>query len=213
MDFNSIVRTFTNPATIAQLAMGPAGWAQIAGRVLLSAIGQQAIQIAGDRLGLPQSVINGAKTAFSAASGAGPGSPQTVNDAMSTLRDMGLSPRSAGDVQRAADKTVKSFADFLTEESVKAGRADDEGRLGGSGKPKSKLVALAAALGKLMDTKMDDMIALGKEIDGMKKAGKEVMEKSAEMQALGQELGMLSAATSNVIKSIGEASSQLARKS
>jgi hypothetical protein len=84
---------------------------------------------------------------------------------------------------------------------------------------------IAQALGEMMDNKMNAMASKGEELgslgknDSMKKDGSfnaegqsQYGKVSGEMQALGQELSILSQALSNTLKSIGEGSSTLARK-
>jgi hypothetical protein len=80
----------------------------------------------------------------------------------------------------------------------------------------SLLMKIAILLGMIADQKMSDMATkaeqIGKmgEIKGTNQA--KFTQMNSELQALGQELGTISQATANVIKSIGEAGATLARK-
>ena len=203
-----ILKSVINPATLIQLAMGPAGWASLATKMLVSAVAQQVIQQLGQQLGLPQSIINMAQTAFSAASGT-QGMPSTISDAVSQLAEQfNLSPSQQGEVQREAQTSTRRLVDQLMEsEEFKSARS-------GAKSGDSILMRIAIALGKLADDKMGKMDKLATQI-GATKDGKEqnkITEQGARLQALGQEMSILSNAMTNVIKSIGEANSTIARK-
>ena len=212
-----IMKSVVNPMSLAQIAMGPAGWASLAFKMMGSAIAQQAIQQIGQKLGLPQSVINTAQDAFTAASGF-QGGPSTVKEAASTLAELGgLSTTQAAQLERSGDNTLRNFVKNALEGKY---NGDETSSASNGGKGESFLVAFAKAMGKSMDTKMNKMMDISKKIDQeTKKAndsdGKKQAvtgEMSAELQALGQEVSMLSQAISNSLKSMGEAGSTLARK-
>lgn len=212
-----ILKSVMNPASLAQLAMGPAGWASLAFQVLGNAIAQQAIQQIGQKLGLPQGAIDLAQTAFSGATGA-QGMPNNIKDAVGFLSDkFNLSPIQEGRLERQSNKLLEEF----TKNALEGKNNGEESSSNVKGKGgDSFLVAFAKALGKAMDTKMNKMMDISKNIDketqkandsdGKKQAV--TGEMSAELQALGQEVSMLSQAVANSIKSIGEANSTLARK-
>jgi hypothetical protein len=200
---SGIMKSIINPATLMQLAMGPAGWASLAMKTIGTAIMQQVIQQVGRQLGLPPAVINMAQQAFSAASGQ-PFNPLGVAGAVQQFGQMmGASPREIGDAQRGANDVVKQLVDSVLKQ------ARDGGSEESSSAGESRLVKLAKAMGKLLDSKMDKIIETGKKMDGAEKQG----SLSAEMQALSQEMSMISNALNNMIKSIGEANTTLARKS
>lgn len=220
---NSIMGAITNPATLMQLAAGPAGWASLAMRTIGSAIMNQVIQQLGQKLGLPPAVINMAQQAFSAASGTGDLGQQTVAQAVSNFaKEANLSPIQEGKLQQAANKTVDNV-NKIVEQMMKKLQSSDEGEDAGGG---SVLMRIARALGKLMDQKMDSLAAKADQLgrvggekgmtnkeggfnaQGQSKFG----QLSAEVQALSQEIGYLSQAISSTIKSIGEAASAIARK-
>jgi hypothetical protein len=198
-----ILKSVINPATLMQLAMGPAGWASLALKTIGTAIMQQVIQQVGQQLGLPPAVISMAQQAFSAASGQ-PFNPQSVAGAVEQFGQMmGANPAEIGDAQRGANDVVKQLVDSVLKQARDGGGED------GPSTGESRLVKLAKAMGKLLDKKMDKIIEVGEKMDGAKKQG----SLSAEMQALSQEMSMISNALNNMIKSIGEANTTLARKS
>jgi hypothetical protein len=200
---SGILKSVINPATLMQLAMGPAGWASLALKTIGTAIMQQVIQQVGQQLGLPPAVINMAQQAFSAASGQ-PFNPQSVAGAVEQFGQMmGANPTEIGDAQRGANDVVKQLVDSVLKQARDGGGED------GPSTGESRLVKLAKAMGKLLDKKMDKIIEVGEKMDGAKKQG----SLSAEMQALSQEMSMISNALNNMIKSIGEANTTLARKS
>ncbi len=231
MNIGGLFRSLINPATLMQLAMGPAGWASIAMRAVIQQVATQLIQQIGQQLGLPPAIINMAQQAFSAAAGNGniPGlgangfNPRaltnflvsqgmTNTDAASFVRDI------QNQAQAAQTEELKgSVQDFINQlnrdaENKKTNRSVEQ-IMNGKG---SLLMKLATALGMLADKKMNEMadktMELGKfgEVTG-KNQGK-YGELTGQIQALGQEMSMLSNAMSNVIKTLGEANSTVVRK-
>jgi hypothetical protein len=226
--FSSIGRALLNPATLMQLAMGPAGWAAMAVRTIGMAIGQQVIQQIGQRLGLPQSMISMAQSAFSMAAGQ-PGAPvRSISEAVSQMAgQFNMSPAQAGAVERDANASLNQILGNIGRRGVEA----EEGGTptGGTTGKKSFLVALAEAMGALMDQKAAQMEKLAGEIttatsggqagfingvDGSKNSAEatKLSSKTALLQAYGQELGILSNAFSQVAKSFGDAQTTNARK-
>ena len=108
-------------------------------------------------------------------------------------------------LQRTAEDVAQSWTNSILE-SVR------DGGEGKSTKGDSFLVALAKALGKVMDGKMGQMKAKTDELGGLDSKDSKYGQLTAEIQALGQEMNMVSQALNNSIKSIGEAGSTLARK-
>ena len=212
-----IAKSLVNPMTLAQVAMGPAGWASIAMKTIGAAIGQQLIQQVGQKLGLPQSVIGMAQTAFSAATGTR-GMPTTIGGAVQQIaKQFNLSPSQQGNLERQSNRMLEQ----MTKDALEGKNGTNEGPANLKGKKaESFLVMFAKAMGKAMDTKMDKMMDLSKKIDQATtkandsdgKKGAVTGELTAEMQALGQEVGMISQAVANSIKSMGEAATTLARK-
>ena len=224
-----IAKSLVNPMTLAQLAMGPAGWASILAKAVISAVGQQVIQQLGQKLGLPDGVINLAQQAFSGAMGGGnalggalgganaAGRALSIADAVGQVaQGLNLNPQQEGqlarDTNEIAQQSTKRLVDQLVEsEEFKSAKNGAKG--GKSGE--SILMRIAIALGSLADKKMGEMDKLAQQI-GATKDGKnqnKITEQGAKLQALGQEMSILSNALTNVIKSIGEANSTIARKS
>ena len=231
---SGILKSVINPATLFQLAMGPAGWVSLAVKTVISAVGQQVIQQLGQKLGLPPQLISMAQTAFSQTAGFGgaggfPGlnanglnagaftnfltsQGMSFTDAASMVRDI---QQQAQDAKTEELKgSVQDFIDQINRDAdTKKTKQSVEQIMKGKG---SLLMKLATALGMLADKKMNDMAdkttELGKfgEITG-KNQGK-YGELTGQIQALGQEMSMLSNAMSNVIKTVGEAASTVARK-
>lgn len=209
-----IVKSLVNPATLMQLAMGPAGWASIAMRTMMTAVAQQVIQQVGQKLGLPSSVINMAQQAFSATSGTGGLGQLNVAQAASSLaQQFGLSPAQEGQLAREGDDAVSKLVDSMIKKARQGGKEEASEAEGGSKGGESRLVALAKALGALIDKKMGDIIDKSKALDADKaNGGKQQATISAEIQALSQEISFISNALNNSIKSIGEALTTMARK-
>ncbi|WP_337827089.1 hypothetical protein [Pseudonocardia sp. TMWB2A] len=230
-----IAKSLINPMTLAQLAMGPAGWASIAMKAVISAVGQQLIQQIGQQLGLPPAITNAASAAFGATAGLGgansiPGigangqfNPRVFEnfltrngmgamDAVQFAKEIGQQIK---DSQTSELKdSVQDFVDSINRsESEKKLKADVAAVMKGKG---SILMKLAVALGQIADQKMNDMAKKAEDIGNMGKIeGKnqsKFTQMNAELQALGQELNTVSQALANVIKSTGEASATLARK-
>lgn len=226
-----IMRSVINPMTLAQLAMGPAGWASLAMRTIGSAIAQQLIQQIGQRLGLPQTAIDLAQGAFANASGQPGLMRQNLGEAVRGFTDqLDLRPSEAGALQRelmgATDKSFDNLSkiadDFASKTSRRRGSADEE-ETGGSW-----LVALARAMGKVLDQKAAQMKAKSEEVSfyGNQEVSKDKTGLTADsqenqnklssastlLQAYGQEMSFISSAATNAIKSVGEAQTNLARK-
>ncbi len=223
---SGIMKSIINPATLMQLAMGPAGWASLATKMIVSAVAQQVIQQLGQKLGLPQSVISMAQSAFAAASGT-EGGPMNFKDAVAQVAaESGMSAFQQGQLQRATEKTYDNMSKIVENMMRKVGQGSDEDEAAsvGSGSG-SVLMRIARAMGKLMDEKMNAMAAKGDQLGKLGNDGALTKDGSfnakgqsqygkltSEMQALGQELSMISQAVSNSLKSIGEASTTMARK-
>jgi hypothetical protein len=265
-----IFKALVNPASLVQLAMGPAGWAQIAMKAVMQAVVQQVIQKVGQELGFPQPIIDGAKNLAGQQMG-GTGDLRAYGNTESAIATNILSqasPSAQGQIQRDADGfgaaltnvsnrlisandaldvatlnynnglannvsdrelrvleeakdqaqlNVQNIDKLLTDLNISSDRKKMEGQLKDVMKGKgSLLMKLAILLGTIADQKMQDMATkadqIGKfgEVKGKNQG--QYTKLTSEMQALGQEMNIVSQAASNVIKSIGEAASTLARK-
>lgn len=219
-------------STAAQAALGVmTGGASLlvttAMKSVFMAVGDQILQQVGQGLGLPQSAIDIAQGAFHAAAGDPGGAVQNLQEAIGGFTGaIGGDAFDQGALQRAANEGIRNASDqFLQNIRENAQNEDGEGgdrrsnRAGGSS-GESFLVAFAKALGKAIDSKMDRMMEVSKDIDKETQAANDsggerqavIGEMSAELQGLGQEVGFLSQALANTVKSLGEATSTLARK-
>lgn len=222
-----IFRSVLNPINLAQLAMGPAGWASLAMRTLGPQIAMNLIQQLGQRMGLPQATIDLAQAAFANTMGQPGLVRQNINQAVNGFADqLNLRPTEAGQLRRelqsATDKSMSNMQSIIEGFAKRLVEGSEGGQVEGG----SVLMRIARALGQLMDQKMGDLASKADQLgrlgtqSGMKtKEGGFTAEGqgkfgqlSAEIQALGQELSYLSQAVSATIKSIGEASSTVARK-
>lgn len=180
------------------------------------AIGDNFLQAAGQQLGLPQSTIELAQAAFHGAAGDPGGAVQSIEAAAQSLSaETGSGDYETGQVQQQSYDAVSSLLNQFNEQLQQGKDADgNNATAAAGGKGQSFLVALAVAMGKATDDKMDQMLSLAKNIDQANSSGDKsnITEMSGEMQAMSQEVSMLSTAMSTSIKAIGEASSSLARK-
>lgn len=204
-NLGSIARSLVNPISIAQLALGPAGWASLAMRTLGPQLAMNLIQQVGQRMGLPQQSIDLAQGIFASAMGQPGLAQQNLAQSVAGIMQGGFSAREIAQTQREATNIVREMTDTMLERLRNGDDREEGGVRGGE----SRLVALARALGKVMDGKMNEMIDIGNKIDKSDKTG----ELSAQMQALSQELALVASALNNTIKSVGEANTNMARKS
>lgn len=224
-----IFRSLVNPATLFQIAAGPAGWASLAMRTIGSQLALNVIQQLGQRMGLPQPMIDVAQAAFAQSAGMPGIARQEMRQAVSAVADQfNLSPRQESQMFRESMDALMRVQDGIR----RGGLGEEEGTQEGRG---SFLVAIAKALGQAMDQKAAQMEKLAGEItaatsdsragfingvDGNRQGNSgavsaettKISSKTALLQAYSQELSMLSNAATNVIKSIGEANVTNARK-
>jgi hypothetical protein len=204
-NIGSLARSLVNPISIAQLALGPAGWASLAMRTLGPQLAMNLLQQVGQRMGLPQQSIDLAQGIFASAMGQPGLAQQNLAQSVAGIMQGGFSAREIAQTQREAASIVRQMTDTMLERLRNGDDREEGGVRGGE----SRLVALARALGKVMDGKMNEMIDIGNKIDKSDKTG----ELSAQMQALSQELALVASALNNTIKSVGEANTNMARKS
>jgi hypothetical protein len=231
MPIGGIFKSLINPMSLMQLAMGPAGWASLAMKMATQQLASMVIQQIGQKMGLPASMISAAQAAFGQASGIGSNGDFSLNgfsarsmDAM--LKNAGFSATERGSIIRDMQKQVQdqvknemkdSIQDFINninrERTNKKLNSDIKAVMNGKG---SILMKLAIALGQIADQKMNDMAKKAEQIGNMGKieAGNQskFSQMNAELSALGQEFGIISQAMNNVLKSIGEGASTVARK-
>lgn len=201
-----ITGSLFNPISLLQVAAGPAGWASLATQMIGSAIGKQLIQQLGQQLGLPQGAIDMAQNAFSAATGT-VGGPASVTDAVSQLgQQFGLSLTQQGDLQRAAQQDSQDMFQKLSD-AFKSGEKLAEAHKSTKGKG-SWLQAIADALSRVLDQKVQELDQLSRDLENNKQS----VKASTDLQVAGQEFSYMMNTSSTVIKTIGEGLSGMARK-
>ena len=203
---SGIMKSLINPATLMQLAMGPAGWASLAAKTIGMAIAQQVIQQLGEKLGLPPAVIGMAQQAFSAGMGQ-PGAPvRTIQQAVGELAaNYGLSAVQQGQLERSAQADVKDMYEMLST-AAQQGKQRAERGDGKSGKG-GWLREIAALMSKALDSKIAEMKSLSGQIDKTKTTALQ-----NDLQVATQEFSFLMNATANMIKTVGEGLGTMARK-
>lgn len=231
MSFLSGLTGAFNPMTLMGAAMGGPIGAIIAQALqqVVSQVVQQIIQQAGQQLGLPQQFIDMAQGAAAGSLGDTQGATRNLQEAISGFAGAtGATGAQAGAVERETNDFAQQFindaVDRITQEAgetaANASGGKGVGASGGAaaGKGGSVLMRIALAIGEAMDNKVDKMAENAdkmKDLDpkgGSKEEMSQYNSLSAEMNALGQELKIVSEALNNTLKSIGEASSSLARK-
>jgi hypothetical protein len=234
ISFGGLLKSVMNPMSLAQLAMGPAGWASLAMKTIGSQIAMSLIEQIGQKLGLSPAVIDLAQSAFAASSGQPDLMKQNMGEAVSKFAtQMDLRPSEAGqlmrDLMEASDKSLENLT-RISNSFGKPNGGDDDSETGagiGAGKGKgggSWLVAFAKAMGAALDAKAaqikgkSDSIAsmAGSGVDRKSNEGAKHSEKlSSEtqlLQAYSQEMSMIANAATNALKTVGEAQTTIARK-
>jgi hypothetical protein len=195
---SGIMKSIINPATLVQLAMGPAGWVSLAVKTVISAVGQQIIQQLGQKLGLPQPMIDMAKTAFTGAMG-GAGANQGLGQALQGLGvGLGASATDIGNAERDLNTGIMNAANTLAERSP--GRSAPTSAKGGW------LMAIAEAMGKQLDAKGAQLTEMAGQITD------KTPSLTTKFQAASQEFGLMMNALTTVLKTIGENVTASARK-
>lgn len=176
---------------------------------LIGSIVSQGIQQAGSQLGFSQSDISNAQQAAGGSFGAG----GSVQDAVSAAtQQLGLTPFQSGQLQGQADQGSNSISQMLLDGLRGSGDSNENsGAHRGKG-GMSVLMAIAYAMGKQMDNKLDDIADKANQLGNSQSNSSQYGQLSSEIQAESQELGMLSNAVNNAIKSIGDAGSTMAKK-
>jgi hypothetical protein len=240
MPIGGIFRSVLNPINLGQLAAGPAGWASLAMRAVVTNIAQSVIQRIGQQLGVPQPFINMAQQL----AGDRMGNPFRQIGADGSLRSIaetfGMSSRTLGAIERSADSISRMLTDSILREMgdqanavERRGRSRAEGA--GEGGSRSFLMAIAEALGAAADDKMNQMYDLAQQIKDQTQSNTQFVEGlgskpsngdmlraqnnqtklgtlNSQFQAVSQELSILQNVISNSLKTIGEAQSTVARK-
>lgn len=198
MDFG--IGNVINPANLALAAAGPAGWAAIAARTLMSSIGQEVIQQLGQQLGLPQSTIDLAQSAYAGATGDYQGAALNAQEAAANFAEAyGASPTESGDFQRDVNDAIFNMAnDMAGGEEMRAARAGGRGG--------SWLIAIAQALGEKLDAMAQEMTQMANNISD------DTPSLTTLFSAKSQQFGIMMNAASTAIKTLGESLANTARK-
>lgn len=195
--FDKLVSGVFNPSNILLAAAGPAGWASLAVKTLMSAIGQEFIQQLGSQLGLPQSTIDLAQGAFASSMGDVQGAQQNFQEALQGVGDaFGFSPMQQGEFEG-------NITDSLNDLAQQGMRDAEESVGGGKG---GWLMAMAKALGKELNGMAKDMESMANKIS------KDTPDITTKFSALSQQFSILFNAASTAIKAVGEGMSSTARK-
>lgn len=197
MPIGGIINSVFNPANLAMIAMGPAGWATMAMRTIGAQIGMNIIQQLGDRLGLPQPIIDMAQSTFATAAGMPGLASQNMNEAVDGFADMfNLNPREAATLENNAnDEVDRAVNDLITTNDE---NDDEEG--GGW------LMAIARVLGRQLDSQAAKLESMSQNLADDKPSD------TVKFSAESQKFSMAFNSANTVIKTIGEALSQGARK-
>jgi hypothetical protein len=209
--FNPV--SLVSQAALATMTGGTSLIVSQLAKQLVSSIAQQVIQDIGQKLGLPQPMIDLAQGAAATQFGDAAGATQNYQEALQGIQDLfpGASPSDVGALQGAADDTYSSATDLALNmiRNLQDGQGQDaEGNAKGSGKASggSWLLAIAKGLGKMLSEQAKQLE------DKMNSTDWKDPGESAEFQAQSQEFGIAMNSATNAIKSIGEALSTMARK-
>ena len=200
MGFLGGIGSIVNPLNIAALGMGPVGIGMMFARPLVSAVGQQFIQQLGDKLGLPQGVVDMARSSFALQAGDIGGAGRSLGDVVQGFgSQFGASPFEAGEVER----NLTDLIDQATTDLAQS-REAREARSGGG---RSWLMALAENLGRVADKLANEMDQMSQTLgDGANKSSQNL-----KFAAKSQEFSQFFSSANTVIKTLGEARSQGAR--
>jgi hypothetical protein len=207
MNIGGLFKSLINPATLMQLAMGPAGWASIIVKQLAMAVAQQVIQQLGQRLGLPQGIIDLGQQAVAAATGS-QGSPMTVAGAVGQMgASLGLSALEQGQATRELDNNIEQMVNQAVRDKI--GFQDEDGQVSNgksSGGKNDFFMRFARMMGEKLNQGFKDLEAKSNATNW--KDTKAVSEFQGEQQ----KFGMFMNAASTAIKTVGEALANMARK-
>lgn len=211
MNIGGLFRSMVNPTSLFQLAMGPAGWASFAMRTIGSQIAMNAIQRLGQQLGLPQFAIDMVQATAANQMGMPGLARREMNQVIQGLTDQfNISPRDQIGLERAAEFDINEFVQQM-ERAVERGRSRGGARTRGGN---SLLEVIANAMIAAMDNKADQMMGLARQMDNVKhkKGQTDSIQINTQLQVATQEFAMMMNATNNMIKTIGEGLTTMARK-
>jgi hypothetical protein len=197
-----VFKSLINPMSLMQIAMGPAGWASLAMKTIGAQIAMNVLQQIGQKLGLPQPMIDLGQAAFANAAGMPGLARQNMSEAVSGL---GFSPRQQGELARAGDDAVNQIVQQAFRNG--GGFTDEDGQPIKGTKGKTDFFTMfAKAVGAKLDQGFKDMAAKSDATNW--KDSKAVSDFQAEQQ----KFSFFMTSVSTAIKTVGEALANMARK-
>ncbi len=208
MPFNRIMGAVFNPINIAQVMMGPAGWASLAMRTVGAQLGMNIIQQLGRQMGVPQPFIDLAQANFAGSIGMPGLQMQNMREAAAGFANtINFSPRQTAEFQQSVLRGTENIYEMLSEAAAEGRRRAERD---GEGDGRSWLQVIADNMSRVLDAKVKEMDRLARALDDQ---GSNRSTKTAnDLQVQTQEFSYIMQATSTVIKSIGEGLSAMARK-
>jgi hypothetical protein len=196
-----------NAATL----MTPYGWAMQAAKMLLTQVGMNIIQQLGEKIGLPQPMIDGIQAGFAMQMGQPGAARENLKEMIGGLAEAtNTSPAQQGQMERELNQTIDDFIQKQAE-AFKKGKEEGESSAQRNGRGKSWLQVIADALAKTMDNKIKQMDEMATKLD--KQGDKKSIKASTDLQVAGQEFAYLMQTTGTIIKTVGEAYAGMLRKS
>jgi ABC-type transporter Mla subunit MlaD len=191
---SSMFGIFLNAASLTT----PYGWAMMAAKQLMMQFGEQLIQQIGDKLGLPQGMIDMAQGAFRAQVGDFQGAARNLQEAVQAFGE------SVGADQRQIDEANADLDNMIANAATQMAERGKDAMKGGGAK--SWIMAIAIAMGKQIDKKAKEMQGMADKITD------KTPSLTAKFSAASQEFGIMMNALTTVIKTLGEAMANTARK-
>jgi hypothetical protein len=191
-NIGSLISTAMQAASM----MTPMGIAMQAAKMLMTQIGMEVIQQLGEKLGLPQPMIDMAQGAFAASAGQPGLAKQNFTEAARGFAEgLNLSPTDQGKFERELSDTISDMASKLGES-----KDFKEARQSGG---KSWLMSLAQKMGEIADKLAGEMDDLATKVGKADKDSKASL--NIEFGAKSQEFSQFFSAVQTVVKAVGEA--------
>ena len=209
--FNPI--SMVSQVALGAMTGGTSLIAQMAMQIAMQ-VAKEVIQQVGQQLGLPQPMIDAAQGAFDMASGNAAGAAQEFQQAAGGAAGMvsqlgqqsGASPTEIGQQQQSIDEAKnQQILDM-----VKQGQSFDED---GNSKSSGSIAAKGGWLMAIAKSLANQLTAQGNELEKkMQSTDWKDAGATAEFQAQSQQFNLVMSTATNVIKTLGEALSNMARK-
>lgn len=211
LNFNSLI-------SIAEILAAPmTGGSSLllsAASQALTQVGEQVMSSALDTVGIggpTKDLVMGAfKSAVGDASGAVESYGNVSQDLVDKITDAANHQSSNGSYTGELDRAKQDATDQLSKFIAKMGQTEADGDVGKGSD--SWLVAMAKAMGRMLGDKAQHIKELSQKIESEGSDAKAYNTDITELQGASQEYGIMSNAFSQVIKSIGEGLSGMARK-